>query len=567
LTVARPLPTLAPSVEAIRAGGRALRLGDGPPDEALARELRQVAAAAKGVVRTLGEINTLPRGFPEAALRDLCAALGGLPEGTAEGSRTQLELARNLLPKIRREHFVEDEEEAAADEAEPPLWRDGVLDQRMAALIAAVSTALDEYRFQAQDHFDDTVRAEETVAVDRLTTERLLAGADAVAEGAGRTIAELDAKGVAATERGEVLRRRVKDGENLSLAAKAQLENPPVVRRWLAGVASALQRTPDLIKAAADVMERGVDIAEPFADWWETTRRDAWASLFKSIRGLAQALREATERATAPRRGAAAARPTWAIDAGADEYGDWAEFEYEGVRQRLRWIPPGTFTMGSPANELGRTDAEGPQHEVTIGAGFHLFATPVTQALYEAVTGENPSGFKGAERPVENVSWHDAQTFLQRLNEGVPGLDLVMPSEAQWEYACRARTTTATYAGDLPGLEATGAGVLDGIAWFNTNSGGKSRPVSQKRPNAWGLYDMLGNAFEWCEDELHGEYEGAPSDGSEWMDVPPWDDAPRVIRGGSWNHVARYCRAAFRVGFVPYDRSGFLGFRSARGQG
>jgi formylglycine-generating enzyme required for sulfatase activity len=327
------------------------------------------------------------------------------------------------------------------------------------------------------------------------------------------------------------------------------------VRRWLAGVASALQRTPDLIKAAADVMERGVDIAEPFADWWETTRRDAWASLFKSIRGLAQALREATERATAPRRGAAAARPTWAIDAGNDTFGEWAEFEYDGVRQRLRWIPPGRFTMGSPEEESGRYDNEGPQHEVTIGAGFWLFATPVTQALYEAVTGENPSRYKGAERPVDKVSWHHAQTFLKRLNERVPGLDLTLPSEAQWEYACRAGTTTPRYAEPL-----------GHIAWFSDNSGHETHPVGQKKPNAFGLYDMLGNVLEWCADHWHGSYDGAPDDGSAWIDASAFS-AFRVFRGGFWGGEARYCRAAYRSRHHPGNRSVDLGFRPARGQG
>jgi formylglycine-generating enzyme required for sulfatase activity len=258
-------------------------------------------------------------------------------------------------------------------------------------------------------------------------------------------------------------------------------------------------------------------------------------------------------------------RPPWAVDAGSDEFGEWAEFEYEGVRQRLRWIPPGTFTMGSPVNELGRLENEGPQHEVTIGAGFWLFATPVTQALYEAVIGKNRTWFKGAERPVQKVSWRDAQVFLERLNQRVPGLDLTLPSEAQWEYACRAGTRTATYAGDLPDLDA--ARVLEVIAWFDKNSGRQTRPVGQKRPNAWGLYDMLGNVWEWCADHWHASYDGAPDDGSAWIDEGARDSALRVIRGGSWLVEVRYCRAAYRGGNRAGVRRDSQGFRPARGQG
>ena len=168
----------------------------------------------------------------------------------------------------------------------------------------------------------------------------------------------------------------------------------------------------------------------------------------------------------------------------------------------------------------------------------------------------------------------------------MPGLDLVLPSEAQWEYACRAGTTTATYAGELPDTQAAGNSVLDGIAWFDMNSGGKTLPVGQKRPNAWGLYDMLGNAFEWCADEWHERYNGAPADGSAWTDVAQigpdtvieqstmfggdpsgLTTADRVLRGGSWLVEAQRCRAAYRGRSRSGDRSVDSGFRPAQGQG
>ncbi len=282
-------------------------------------------------------------------------------------------------------------------------------------------------------------------------------------------------------------------------------------------------------------------------------------------------------------------RPDWASALGRDRFGLFAAFTLDDVTQRLRWIPPGRFRMGSPATEPGRYDDEGPRHEVTIGKGFWLFDTAVTQALWQAVMSENPSRFQSSERPVESVSWDQAQGFLGQINQLVPGLDLALPSEAQWEYACRAGTDAATYAGAMEILGENNAPVLDPIAWYGGNSGvgfeledgedtsgwpekqhphekAGTHPVGLKVPNAWGLYDMLGNVWEWCEDHWHGNYEGAPSDGSAWLDAEAAATAHRVIRGGSWSDDARGVRAAYRDGFEPGDRRGNLGFRCARVQ-
>ncbi len=163
--------------------------------------------------------------------------------------------------------------------------------------------------------------------------------------------------------------------------------------------------------------------------------------------------------------------PDWASGWGHDQVGVFVEFTLGDVTQRLRWIPPGQFVMGSPEKEPGRRSAEGPQREVTIGKGFWLFDTAVTQALWQAVMSENPSRFQSSERPVESVSWDQAQGFLGQINQLVPGLDLALPSEAQWEYACRAGTDAATYAGAMEILGDNNAPVLDAIAWYGGNSG------------------------------------------------------------------------------------------------
>jgi formylglycine-generating enzyme required for sulfatase activity len=290
---------------------------------------------------------------------------------------------------------------------------------------------------------------------------------------------------------------------------------------------------------------------------------------------------------------ASGAAPGWAEDWGEDDHGPWAAFgvvapDGTQVMQRLRWIPPGQFLMGSPEHEEGRYDDEGSRHKVTFARGFWMFDTPCTQALWEAVMENNPSRFKTPNRPVETVSFDDVQDFLARLNARVHGLDLSLPSEARWEYACRAGTETATYAGDMRIIEESNAPVLDSIAWYGGNSGAGfdlddgedssgwlekqypheragTRPVALKTPNLWGLYDMLGNVWEWCADAWHTNYEGAPADGSAWADGRK-GVARRVFRGGSWFYDARSVRAASRNSGGPADRVDNLGFRCVRVQ-
>ncbi len=234
------------------------------------------------------------------------------------------------------------------------------------------------------------------------------------------------------------------------------------------------------------------------------------------------------------------ARPAWAVDWGRDSIGIWAIFEVGGIRQKLRWILPGRFLMGSADDEEGRDGDEGAQQEVTIERGFWLFDTPCTQALWEAAMGENPSHFRGPTRPVERVTWEHALRFVSRVAELVPGLQLALPYEAQWEYACRAGTTAARYGGDL-----------SDIAWYAENSNLRTQPVGMKRPNGWGIYDMLGNVCEWCA----GGYCGL---GSE----DPGAAAVRVLRGGSSRDSTAHLRAAFRKRVeLGYRRNINLGFR------
>jgi len=254
--------------------------------------------------------------------------------------------------------------------------------------------------------------------------------------------------------------------------------------------------------------------------------------------------------------------PGWASGWGEDEYGVFVEITINDVTQRLRWMTPGRFRMGSPADEPGRYNNESPVHEVTISKSFWLFDTPCTQALWQAVMGTNPSIFQFPDRPVERVSWDDAQDFITRLNNMVPGLSLSLPTEAQWEYACRAGTNTALYTGPFD-IDGDGnATALDPIAWYEGNSEDETHPVGMKAPNDWGLYDMLGNVLEWCADGQRN-YSSTPV-------VDPIGEteggARRSLRGGSWLNLARDVRAACRYWFHPEDRFVNFGFRCAQGQ-
>ena len=268
--------------------------------------------------------------------------------------------------------------------------------------------------------------------------------------------------------------------------------------------------------------------------------------------------------------------PEWASGWGEDEHGIFVEITIDEVTQALRWCRPGQFLMGSPVDERERLDQEGPQIEVTFERGFWLFETPVTQALYKAVTGQSPSRFEGPDRPVEQVSWNDAKTFLDRINERFPGLDLCLPSEAQWEYACRAGSMTPfepNVARAFSGASITPEEVnYDGNFPYDNAPEGEYREetvgVQDRpfRPNAWGLRHMHGNIFEWCEDEWHNSHEGASPEGLPRQSSQQGGGSDRVIRGGSWYGHAWLCRAGFRNGFAASPRLGRFGFRPARGQ-
>ena len=224
----------------------------------------------------------------------------------------------------------------------------------------------------------------------------------------------------------------------------------------------------------------------------------------------------------------------------------------DGVEYAFRWCPSGKFTMGSPKSEwdaakITRKDYDETQHEVTLTQGFWMLETEVTQAMWQSVMGSNPSSFKGDNLPVDHVSWDDCQDFCQKLSSKI-GMKITLPTEAQWEYACRAGST-GPYAGEL-----------DAMGWYGRNSDGNPYPAGQKKANAWGLYDMHGNVWEWCQD-WYGEY---PS-GTVTDPTGPDSGSEHICRGGSWLDLksasAQNCRSANRDSSMPDFQGANLGFR------
>lgn len=217
------------------------------------------------------------------------------------------------------------------------------------------------------------------------------------------------------------------------------------------------------------------------------------------------------------------------------------------IGMELVYVPAGSFMMGASNLSNFVSINEKPVHRVTFREGFHMGKYEVTQAQWTRIMGTNPSHFTGNNLPVEQVSWYDAQDFIRKLNEMNDGYTYRLPSEAEWEYTCRAGTT-----GDF-------AGDMDAMTWYSDNSGSKTHPVGSKQSNAFGLYDMHGNVTEWCQDLFRDNYEGSPVDGSAWENAPV--AGSRVVRGGSWSFSVLPAHSAYRNERPPDSRENTIGFR------
>ena len=230
--------------------------------------------------------------------------------------------------------------------------------------------------------------------------------------------------------------------------------------------------------------------------------------------------------------------------------GDTKEWTDPLTGMEFVWVPEGCFQMGSPEDEKGRSSDEGPVHEVCLD-GFWMGKYEVTQTQWQQMMGNNPSNFTGENLPVENVSWNDVQEFLQTLNKQAGKEMYRLPTEAEWEYAARAGTeTTYSFGGDTD--------KLDDYAWYSSNSGSQTHPVGELKPNAWELYDVHGNVWEWCQDWYDKEYYSkSPQENPQGLSSGTY----RVLRGGSWGNAPNNCRSANRGRNPPDYWSNFFGFR------
>jgi len=328
-------------------------------------------------------------------------------------------------------------------------------------------------------------------------------------------------------------------------AAEAELLDPVTVdgQVWIDALARQLSVEEEDLRRTCHVW--GFEHIQKTARSWSVSRRDA-LTLLRQIRKL-----------------------------------DGSEVETVTATQQMRWVPAGTFWMGSAEDEAGRFENEGPRHEVRISRGFWMFDAPVTQEFWEAVMGENPSRFQTPDRPVEQVSWEDCQRFFERLRDLVPGLEIDLPTEAEWEFACRGGANTAPYDGAFEILGINNAPALDPVGWYGGNSGidfeledgddasgwsekqyefdrAGTHPVRRKQPNALGLFDMLGNVLEWCRDAAFRDYS---DEAVRYILFEGDASAYRVVRGGSWRNFARLVRAAYRGAYSPGYRHNFIGFR------
>ena len=220
-----------------------------------------------------------------------------------------------------------------------------------------------------------------------------------------------------------------------------------------------------------------------------------------------------------------------------------------GVSFKMIAVEGGTFLMGSPESDADASDDEKPQHEVTL-SNYYIGETEVTQELWKAVMGSNPSGFKGSKLPVEKVSWDDCQEFIGKLNAQT-GKTFRLPTEAEWEYAARGGKKSKGYT-------YSGSNALGNVAWYSDNSGEITHEVGTKQANELGIYDMSGNVWEWCQDWYGITYY---ENSSTIAPQGPASGTYRVLRGGSCFNYAQNCRVAFRYDFNPGGRYNFIGLR------
>lgn len=523
------------------------------PNSALMQELELVSRGAGELSQVLESSNFLPDDFPITEIKDLMRTLEALPNGTAEGCRIPLDYVRLRLTEIGRQYFRPEGNERSGEifEEAPTLARGMALDQAFRQLLHQISYAQAEYRHQAED-IDNEDAIEIPVEPDASIADEI-GTLSAEAQELGEAFKELGTSIEHNTnpnsDRVDRLRRQSRDVEVHARLANNELRRPIIRPNRFNKIISVLLRMPEIIENTGKAITIGVDVLEPFADQWLQFWVDVQTLSLNNLRRFGQNLQKASRRlkghVASSRIRSTPRRELLAVFRDLDEL--WCP--------ELVAVPSGKFLMGSPSDEADRNDNEDSLHEVTFDGSIAVGRFPVTFKEYDYYCCEagidqiRDWGWGRGTHPVVSVSWDSAQAYCEWLRAKT-GHAYRLPTEAEWEYACRAGTETAFAFGDK-------------LTTDQANFGSqKTKKVGSYPANEWGLYDMHGNVWEWVEDCWNDTYLGAPIDGSAWTDG---DCGRRMLRGGSWNSgEPSYLRSACRVGFRPDVKINFNGFRVVR---
>ncbi|MDA1098563.1 MAG: formylglycine-generating enzyme family protein [Proteobacteria bacterium] len=497
-------------------------------------EFETLKSAVADLGDALRDSNALPPHFPLTEVGELLDAIALLSESSADELPIKLQAAESALSDLRRAYVPR--ETAHNDDAELPSFAQLRLatSDVMAELRGVLST-LDPVVVAAATPTGDQLSA----AVPALENDAILAeivgdtrqADDEIKRGHTIIIQHVQNYGVIGS-----ISIKLNDLTISNALIRITAKLDMVRLHWLEKLAAGLAKAPDAILKLAKALPLALGAIEIIA-------RELKKATSRIVAHLEQFLDKS--KPSPVRRDS----PYLSVFRDAD----WSP--------EMVVIPAGTFLMGSPEKEDDYHEREGPQHQVTIGRRFALGLYPVTFEDYErycvAKEKEPPDdrGWGRGRWPVINVSWDDAQAYIKWLNDelDLPGGTYRLPSEAEWEYACRAGTTSRYSFGDDEAK-------LDAYAWHDGNADGQTHPVGEKLANSWGLFDMHGNVWEWTEDRWHADYTDAPLDGSAWIDG---SDENRVLRGGAWFNDPGYLRAAVRYWLGTGNRD-YNGFRLAR---
>jgi len=503
-------------------------------------------------------------------LQELLGGLQALPTGTGEGCLRPLEIALSRLPAVRKKYFETEKESRGARNGEevPPLTRGMVIDQRLGALLSSITTALDEYRALASVEADNATDTAPSLTIDASSKE--IVSAVESAEEAEQKLAvgvnEVEKIAEPSSQNADNLKRQMRDARGLLMIARVELRMPEFVPRWFRKTVDGIRDYPGLLLRTSKAIQIGIDVARPLADAWTHFEHGYKHLVLDSIEQAAKGLADVAQKWEVTRRGLR------------DD--DFAPFTM--VRDKLAngqlgpemvIIPFGEYLMGSVASETDLSEddqafenelnPDGNKRPMRIAKRFAIGRYPLTYEEYLAyitATGLETTNHNTPEignHPVVNVSWNDAQKYVAWLSSET-GVTYRLPSEAEWEYCCRAGTDTRRWWGDAwDKSKANGAEAI-----------GRTSPVDQYAPNMWGLHDMIGNVWEWCADIYVKELNHLPNDGASYD--PPLNNTDqkhgivRIHRGASFTSAPRLLRAANRSWDIPDVRDRNVGFRVVR---